>query len=439
MERAPILGNFVFRRGVKASSTLRCVLERAPWVFLIALVGFVTVCPGQPKSRGTPLKIIQLTEPRLKGPLSLEEVLAKRQTIQGFTAQPLSYTHISQLVWAALGITEKQEDVLTAPLIEATDPLQLHVVTQDGVFVYNPREHHLTQTLKRDVRVRLADAALKQAAVAEAACDIIIAGSVKELASKNRNRARRFMLLQAGHIAQNIQLQAVSLELGCVPVGAFNMKDVNRTCGLPGTVEPLYIICIGHPIGQPIREKGEEETGARGPDRPGARRAVLIIASENFRDEELFETKFVLGDAGVQTTVASTRKGSIKGMLGGIAEATILVNDIVVDDYDAIVFIGGSGAREYFNSGVALDIVREAADKRKILAAICIAPSVLANAGVLNGVRVTGFPSERTRLQRGGAIYTGVPVERDGAIITGIGPEVSSLFGGAVADAILGR
>jgi protease I len=385
-----------------------------------------------------PLKIIQLPEPRLKGPLSLEETLAKRQSMQGFTAQALSYTQISQLVWAALGVREKQEDFPMAPSMGATNPMELHVSTQDGVFAYNPREHNLMQTSRRDVRIRLAAAAFKQAAVAEAACNIIVTGAVKKVAPKNRNKARRLMLLQAGHIAQNIQLQAVSLELGCVPVGEFNMKDVNKACGLPAGVEPLYIICVGNPIERPI-EKGGEEEEARGTERRKPKRAVLIIASKNFRDEEFFETKFVLGDAGVETVTASTKKGAIKGMLGGIADATILVNDIVVDGYDAIIFIGGSGAVEYFNNGVALDIAREAADKGKILAAICIAPSVLANAGVLNGVRVTGFPSEQARLQRAGAIYTGAPVERDGLLITGRGPESARLFGGAVADAILSR
>ena len=435
MERSEITVNSVSRRGAKTPNTLRCVLDRAKWgLLVIVLVGFVTVCPGQRKSRMMPLKIIQLPEPRLKGPLSLEETLAKRQSMQGFTAQALSYTQISQLVWAALGVREKQEDFPMG----ATGPMELHVATQDGVFAYNPREHNLMQTSRRDVRIRLAVAAFKQAAVAEAACNIIVTGAVKKVAPKNRNKARRLMLLQAGHIAQNIQLQAVSLELGCVPVGEFNMKDVNKACGLPAGVEPLCIICVGYPIERPIEEGGEEKE-ARGTEHRKLKRAVLIIASKNFRDEEFFETKFVLGDARVETVTASTRKGAIKGMLGGIAEATILVNDIVVDDYDAIIFIGGSGAVEYFNKGVALDIAREAADKGKILAAICIAPSVLANAGVLNGVRVTGFPSEQARLRRAGAIYTGAPVERDGFIITGRGPEVARLFGGAVADAIYSR
>jgi len=115
------------------------------------------------------------------------------------------------------------------------------------------------------------------------------------------------------------------------------------------------------------------------------------------------------------------------------------VNDIVVDDYDAIIFVGGSGAAEYFDNPIALSIAREAAHKRKILAAICIAPTVLANAGVLNGVRVTSFLSERDGLVQAGALYTGVPVERDRFIITGSGPMAAVLFGQAIADTLAGR
>jgi len=94
------------------------------------------------------------------------------------------------------------------------------------------------------------------------------------------------------------------------------------------------------------------------------------------------------------------------------------------------------GAKEYFDSPVALGIAREAAHKRKVLAAICIAPTVLANAGVLNGVRATSFLSERDRLQQAGAIYTGVPVERAGLIITGSGPMAAVPFGQAIVDAL---
>ena len=165
----------------------------------------------------------------------------------------------------------------------------------------------------------------------------------------------------------------------------------------------------------------------------------MIIASENFRDEELFETKRTLNRAGVATVVASTKTAFITGMLGGRAEATVHVRDLKVDDYDAVVFIGGSGASEYFNNRVAFNIARETEEKKKVLAAICIAPTVLANAGLLNGRRVTSFPSERVKLKKAGAEYTGSDVERDGLIITGRGPKAAAQFGQIIVEALEGK
>jgi len=440
MKRLTISKVSVVRFVAGIPNLFRSVWEPIKWgLLVIILVGFATLCPAQRKSRIPPLRVIQLPAPKLTGTVSIEEVLAKRRSVREFTGQPLNFTQISQLAWAGQGITEKENGFRTAPSAGAIYPINLYFAIQGGVFVYNPYEHSLEQTLDQDVRIRLAAAASNQGVVAEAACNIIVAGSVRKLTAKYRNKAQRYMLLEAGHIAQNIQLQAVGLKLGSVSVGAFNIRDVNKACRLPANLEPLYIICVGYPAVPTITGKGEEGKGTHRTDSTKAKRAVLIIASENFREEELFETKFVLDGAGVETVTASTRTGVINGMLGGSAEARILVRDIVVDDYDAIIFIGGSGAREYFDSGVALDIAREAADKRKVLAAICIAPSVLANAGVLTGVRATSFVSERARLQRAGAIYTGAPVERDGPIITGRGPEAARLFGEAVADAIFSR
>lgn len=171
-------------------------------------------------------------------------------------------------------------------------------------------------------------------------------------------------------------------------------------------------------------------------DNAEARKAVLIIASCNFRDEELLETKYELEKANVDTVIASTKIGVIKGMYGAEAQAAILVNDIVVDDYDAIIFVGGSGAKEYFDSRVALNIARQAKDKGKVLAAICIAPTVLANAGVLDGVRATCFSTEKFKLKEAGAKYTGADVERDGLVITADGPRAATQFGKTIADAL---
>lgn len=395
-------------------------------IILIILVAFAALCPGQRRSRVSPLKIIQLTEPSLTGSVSFEEALAKRRSVRQFTSQQLKPAQISQLAWSGQGITETERGLRTAASAGETYPILLYFATQDGLFVYQPEEHSLEQASNTDVRGRLG--------AINAPCNIIIAGSERNLAAKFRGEANKYMLLEAGIIAQNIQLQAVCLGLGSVPVGGFDVRGVRKICKLSRGLEPILIISVGYPAAETKTEKDKEESdNAEGPK---GKKAVLIVSRENFRDEELFETRRVLTEAGVKTTVASTRTGAIRGMLGSLAEATILVKDIVVDDYDAVIFIGGSGATEYFHNRLAWDIARETMQKKKILGAICIAPAILANAGLLNGVRTTSFLSERDRLQRAGALYTGVPVERDGLIITGSGPMASVQFGRAIADAL---
>jgi len=418
-------------------SVLRSIAKYGFLVMILA--GFSAICLGQYKHRISPLKIVQLSEPKLTGVLSFEQALSKRRSVRQFTGQQISFAQIGQLAWAGQGITEPKRGFRTAPSAGALYPIKLYFATQEGTFVYHPAKHRLEEIFSGDVRDKLATAALRQKAVANAGCDIIIAGSERKLAAKYRNKARRYMLLEAGHIAQNIQLQAVSLGLGAVPIGAFDIRGIGKVCRLPTELEPLLIICVGYPAGQATAEKGKEEKEARKMDSTKPKRAVLIIAGKNFRDEELFETKRVLDEAAVQTVVASTRTGVIKGMLGGEIGVTTLINDIAADDYDAIIFVGGPGAKEYFNNSVALNIARQAVEKEKVLAAICIAPAVLANAGVLNGVKATCFSSERATLRRAGAKYTGAAVEQDGLIITGSGPKAAGQFGRAIAEALASR
>ena len=397
----------------------------------IVLVCFAALCLGQRRTR-SPQKIIRLTKPNLEGTLTFEEALSKRRSVRLFANKPLESEDIGQLAWAGQGITETQRGLRTAPSAGETYPIDLYFATQEGLFVYRPAEHSLEQTSDQDIRGGLAAAASMES-VATAGCNIIVAGSLRKLTSQFRNKAKTYMLLEAGHIAQNIQLQAVCLDLGSVTIGGFNSKDVSRTCRLTRGLEPLYIICVGYPIEQAAEEALKDQEGT------GAKRAALIVASQNFRDEELFETKRALDAAAVQTVIASTRIGIIRGALGNIAEANILVGQLRIEDYDAIIFIGGPGAIEYVANPAALNLAREAVRQRKILAAIDTAPTILANAGVLFGVRATSFLSERNRLIQAGAVYTGIPVEQDRLIITGSGPMASIQFGRAVADALTGR
>lgn len=410
-------------------------------IFVIIFACFAALCLGQrrtplrsTRSRTSPQKIVQLTEPRLSGSVSFEEALAKRRSIRQFSSQELKNTQISQLAWAGQGITESQQGLRTAPSAGRVYPIDLYFATQDGFFVYRPGDHSLEQTSDQDIRGELAMAVSIQEPVTRAGCYIILAGSVRKLMPQFRNKAKTYMLMEAGHIAANIQLQAVCLDLGSVAVGNFDTRNIDRICRLPKNTEPIYIICVGYAAELGITEISEEQKSTL-----KTKKAVFIVARENFRDEELFEIKRVLEAASVQTTIASTRVGVIRGMLGNIAEASILVDELKVDDYDAIIFVGGTGAVEYFANPVALNIAREAAYKGKVLAAIGIAPTILANAGVLTGIRATSYLSERERLQLAGAQYTGNPVERDRFIITASGPAAASLTGKAIADTLTGR
>jgi protease I len=166
------------------------------------------------------------------------------------------------------------------------------------------------------------------------------------------------------------------------------------------------------------------------------KKVVLIIAHENFRDEELAEPMEVLEGAGVEVVIASSSLEPAKGMLGAVVAPDILIEDISVSDYDAVAFIGGGGSSEYFESPVAHSIAREAQASGKPVAAICIAPSTLANAGLLEGKNATSYPSEEGNLKSKGASFTGAGVEVDGKIVTADGPQSASEFGRAILRAL---
>ena len=165
-------------------------------------------------------------------------------------------------------------------------------------------------------------------------------------------------------------------------------------------------------------------------------KVVMIIAEKDFRDEELQKPKEILEKYGAKVIIASSTTNIATGMLGMKIKPDILINEIKVEEYDAIIFVGGSGASQYWNDPIAHSIAKEAIKKDKILCAICIAPVTLANAGVLQGKKATVWPSEAERIKNMGAIYTGANVEIDGKIITANGPAAAEEFGEAIAKAL---
>ncbi len=162
------------------------------------------------------------------------------------------------------------------------------------------------------------------------------------------------------------------------------------------------------------------------------KRILMIIASQNFRDEELLIPKKLFEEAGYKVIIASSSLKPAKGMLGTIVIPQLLIDQVNVKNYDAIIFVGGIGAQEYFYNPVAHKIAKEAVKEGKILGAICLAPRILAEAGVLKGKKATVWPSEAKFLEEKGAIYTGNPVQVDRKIVTGAGPFAAKEFAEAI-------
>lgn len=167
-----------------------------------------------------------------------------------------------------------------------------------------------------------------------------------------------------------------------------------------------------------------------------ALRIAMLIPANAFRDEE-FQLPFKYLSEHATVTVASTKLGVITGMMGYKATADTLIKDVNVDTLDALVLIGGPGARQYWWDPVAHNLVRETAAKKKVLAAICLSPVTLAYAGVLKGKRATVWVSERGRLSEKGANYTGEDVTIDGLIITASGPKAAQQFGEEILKLVL--
>jgi protease I len=168
------------------------------------------------------------------------------------------------------------------------------------------------------------------------------------------------------------------------------------------------------------------------------KKIVMIIAKHMFEESEFYIPKEIFERERANVVVASSTLSEATGRLGKKVKPDILINDIKANKFDAIVFIGGFGVSEYFDDHQAHRIAREALESRKILAAICMAPRILANAGVLEGKKATCYPSVRGDLKGKGAIVTGEMVERDGKVITGNGPSAAERFGELIVLALIG-
>jgi len=192
--------------------------------------------------------IVKLSKPNLKGAMSLEECIQNRRSKRSFRSQPLSLEQISQLLWAAQGITDQKGGLRAAPSAGALYPLEIYVVKSDGLYRYKPQGHELERAGSGDLRNSLAGAALGQKSVSDAPVDIVICGVYERITGRYGNRGIMYTHIEVGHAAQNIHLEAVALGLGSVPIGAFQEEKAAGVLALPKDHKPLYIIPVGYAL-----------------------------------------------------------------------------------------------------------------------------------------------------------------------------------------------
>jgi SagB-type dehydrogenase family enzyme len=194
---------------------------------------------------------VKLLEPVYKSGISIEEALLNRRSVRSYKNEALELKDVSQLLWAAQGITSKQKGGRTAPSAGALYPLEIFVACGDikniaaGVYHYQPAGHLLQLITEGDKRNLLSAAAHLQASLSRSAAVIIIAADYSRTTKKYEGKGRRYVDMEAGHAAQNICLQAVSLNIGTVTMGSFNDSKVKQLLNLPAELEPLYLLPIG--------------------------------------------------------------------------------------------------------------------------------------------------------------------------------------------------
>ncbi len=197
-------------------------------------------------AKGEEMKEITLPKPNVKGKVSVEEAIRSRRSVRNYVKRDLSMEQVSQLLWAAQGVTDERAGLRAAPSAGALYPLEIYLVKGDGIFHYEQGRHTLTRISVKDVKMELAAACLGQAYAAEAAIDIVICAVYERVTGKYGERGVRYTDMEVGHAAQNVFLQAEALGLSSVPIGAFDDNAVSRILNLPREIRPLYILPVGY-------------------------------------------------------------------------------------------------------------------------------------------------------------------------------------------------
>ncbi len=223
---------------------------------LLGLLAFVSPSASRARLRegGVELK---LPQPSLKGSVSLEEAISKRRSRREFLPSPLSLDDLSQLLWAAQGVTEPSlwTGLRSAPSAGGLYPLEVYVVVKEGgvsglnagAYHYAPHSHTLTLLVEGELSRGLMAACVDQEWVGAAPVNLVYTAVVERTRAKYGERAWQYVLQESGHAAQNVYLQATARGLGGTVIGAFIETEIQSLLSLPSSETPVYVMPVGVP------------------------------------------------------------------------------------------------------------------------------------------------------------------------------------------------
>ncbi|RJP64529.1 MAG: SagB/ThcOx family dehydrogenase [Candidatus Abyssobacteria bacterium SURF_17] len=221
---------------------------------LLLLTMALLLVPSLAKGETMKEEKILLPKPRYDGKVSFEETIRKRRTIRSFKSDALTLSQLSQLLWAAQGITDERHGYRSAPSGGALYPLDVYaVIGKDGVrelsagvYRYLPDGHALEKVMEGDKRAEVARASLWQDWMARAPVSLVITSEYGRITCKYGERGVRYAQIEVGHVGQNIFLQAEALGLGAGIVGAFDDNAVAQVIGALPDHEPLLVMPVGY-------------------------------------------------------------------------------------------------------------------------------------------------------------------------------------------------
>ncbi len=225
-------------------------MRLSAWAMATTLILIANLTGGMAMGLRQGARVTSLPRPNIDGVTSLEAALNERRSVREYSTEPLALADLSQLLWAAQGIT-RSGGRRTAPSAGATYPIELYVAAgmvdglASGLYKYRVGSHDLVEMMTADVRDQLAVAALAQDWIADAPAVIVIAGAIERTAARYGQRAVRYVHMEVGGVAQNIYLQATALKLGTVFVGAFSDTRVKSALRLPESEQPFAIMPVG--------------------------------------------------------------------------------------------------------------------------------------------------------------------------------------------------